>query len=448
MANQNVTDIDSLPQMVRNKESRHLIDDAISAYRGDALRSAIISTWNAVVNDIIAKARELKILGDPEATKFVDRLDTYINDEKIGEMQRIERNILSTAEKRLMIITPQEHRMLKRIKEDRDMCAHPAFMKGNKLLFQPSPDLVRSHIVYALECLLIHIPLQGESVINKFKSDVTSISFPSNSDGVRKFISEKYLSRSKEFLVENMIIEILNIPFSSGNDDFFKMRRQLSWALSEISRRKPDTFARIAQTFIGQQTHVATQKNLLSICIFLGIEPRIWSWVTEPIRLNLLELINNSTASELIEHYVFDAYYISDLSQHLANKINSLDRLEQVQIISNHPYQEFISLAIHIYSQSQSFQEANFIGSTLISKLSPKFDKDAVVSLINNAVLKNGHVCHSWGTQEILVTVFDSTIRYLPHTRTHWKSLVDTMTKFNENNQGYITSLPQIRSRL
>lgn len=447
MTSQSVTDIDSLPNMVRNLNSRRLIDDAIAAYRGDALRSAIVSTWNAIVNDIIAKTRELVALEDIDAIRYIERLDEYIEDEKIGEIQRLERDILKFAEKKIKIINSQEARILNRIKEDRHMCAHPAFVKGEKTIFQPSPDLVRSHIVSALQCLLICPPLQGHSVLVKFKSDVVSTSFPSTYDSVKTYVNKKYLSASKETLIENMIIEILRIPFSVGEDEFARKRHQLAWTLSEISLKKPDIFLKVAQSFISQQNHISTEQRMLGICVYLGVEPIIWSWLSDPIKLNLIEIIKNANAADLIENFVFDAYYIPDLSQHLANKISSLYVNDQITIISNHPYKEFIALGISIYQTCGTYEWANFVGNTVIERLASQFEGSDVIRLLG-AVKQNGNICYSVATQDTLAIVFDATNQYLERTRECWKDLVETMTQFNQGNQELPTSYPKIRSRL
>ena len=55
LVGQGLTDIDSLALAVRDPESKRLVGEALSAYRGGALRSAIVSTWIAVDYDIIAK---------------------------------------------------------------------------------------------------------------------------------------------------------------------------------------------------------------------------------------------------------------------------------------------------------------------------------------------------------------------------------------------------------
>ena len=84
-----VTDIDALALSVRDAESRRLVNEAITAYRGGALRSALISTWIAVAYDIVAKARELAAQGEAAPKEFVDRLDNAIKNNDKG-MNRAE----------------------------------------------------------------------------------------------------------------------------------------------------------------------------------------------------------------------------------------------------------------------------------------------------------------------------------------------------------------------
>ena len=68
---QGLTDIDSLALAVRDPESKRLIIEAISAYRGGAFRFAIVSTWIAVDYDIMAEAKELAAHGDAAAIACV-----------------------------------------------------------------------------------------------------------------------------------------------------------------------------------------------------------------------------------------------------------------------------------------------------------------------------------------------------------------------------------------
>ena len=146
---QGITDIDTLALAVRDRESRRLIAEAITAYRGGALRSAIISTWIAVSFDIIAKARELATQGEAAPKAFVEDLDVAIANRDIKKMQAIESDLLNVANDQLQLFAPHEFDALERLQRDRNLCAHPAFIVEDEL-YQPSLELVRSHIVHAL----------------------------------------------------------------------------------------------------------------------------------------------------------------------------------------------------------------------------------------------------------------------------------------------------------
>ena len=162
-----LTDIDSLCLAVRDRESHRLISEAITAYRGGAFRSAIMSTWIAVAYDIIAKARELAAQGEAAPKVFVDELDVAIEHNAVPKLQRIEGELLKTANEKLLLFAPHEFVAFTRLQEDRNLCAHPAFVLEDEL-YKPTPDLVRTHIVQALQYLLTHAPLQGKSAVGRF----------------------------------------------------------------------------------------------------------------------------------------------------------------------------------------------------------------------------------------------------------------------------------------
>jgi hypothetical protein len=133
MTGQSLTDIDALALNVRDRESRRLIVEAISAYRGGALRSAIMSTWIAVAFDIIAKARELAAHGEAAPKTFMQELDLAITNRDIKKMQTIETDLLKTANEQLQLLAPHELSALERLQKDRNLCAHPAFIVEDEL---------------------------------------------------------------------------------------------------------------------------------------------------------------------------------------------------------------------------------------------------------------------------------------------------------------------------
>ncbi len=446
MSIQAVTDIDILALAVRDRESRRLIEEAITAYRGGALRSAIMSVWIAVVHDIFSKARELAGQGDGASIAFVERLDKAIEHKNITQMQGLERELLETAKSDLQLVTPHEHETLRRIQEDRHLCAHPAFITEDEL-FQPSPDLVRSHLVHALQCLLIHAPLQGKSALNRFKSDVLSPSFPSTEEGIKTFVSAKYLNRSKDALVANLIKVLIKAPFLEGEEELLKKKRQLAWSLSEVAARKTRIFEEIARPFVSQFFDGVGDDRLLNICAFIGAEQQLWGWLTDPVKLRLVRLIEQCAIEDLKEHLVFDAFSIPELADTLLAKFTSFDTTERAQLLSDSPCREFVPFGIEIYSSAGSYRESERLGQTVVIPLAPHFEANDV-GLLLDAVLGNSQISYASGTSDVLDEVFELTSAVLPTARDHWQRFVDEMTAQHGGKPDTPYSYPSIRAKL
>ncbi len=73
-----LSDIEALVLQCHTESSRLYIAEAISCYKAGAYRSAIVSTWIAVVFDLIDKIRELAISGDGKAKVLYDKYEKYI----------------------------------------------------------------------------------------------------------------------------------------------------------------------------------------------------------------------------------------------------------------------------------------------------------------------------------------------------------------------------------
>ncbi|GAA3086305.1 hypothetical protein GCM10020000_86180 [Streptomyces olivoverticillatus] len=91
-------------------------------------RAAIVATWTAVCTDIIHKLYQLAEDGDGKAAEIVAKLN-----EARGKLDGAAIKIVEDVEKKLLedaldleLIDGIEHRQLLRLKEDRNLCAHPA----------------------------------------------------------------------------------------------------------------------------------------------------------------------------------------------------------------------------------------------------------------------------------------------------------------------------------
>jgi hypothetical protein len=446
MINSGLTDMDSLCLAVRDIESRRLISEAITAYRGGASRSAIMSTWIAVAYDIISKARELAAQGETAPKAFIIELDAAIASSDIPKRQNIERQLLVTANETLQLLAPHEFDALRRLYDDRHLCAHPAFIADDEL-FQPTPELVRTHIIHALQYLLIHAPLQGKSAIARFEADILSASFPTSNHDIGAFVRSKYLDRAKDALVDNLIKGLLTAPFGAERTKFDGKERQLAQTLHEIAAAKPGIYDRITPAFIERRFESVTDDVLLKICPLLEADTRIWEWISNPVRIRVRTLLLSASLDDLKSSGAFDAFVIPELADALMERFDTFNESAQVGIISENPRSEFVSRAIELYSGSGGWRYAENIGRALIVQLAPFFSADDIKRTLD-AVIGNGQIWGAAGTPTILETVFDKCKPVLAEARPHWQSFVDAMTLLHRGDANAHHSYPGIREKL
>ena len=129
-----LTDLDELAERVRDPGSLDYLVEAIDAHRGGAQRAAIVSTWVALTYDLMQKIRELAALGDAQAVQFTADVDRAVANSDVPKQLKIERDLLETARDRFELISPHEFQELARLREDRHLCAHPAFVSEDALL--------------------------------------------------------------------------------------------------------------------------------------------------------------------------------------------------------------------------------------------------------------------------------------------------------------------------
>ncbi len=443
---QGLTDMDSMALNVRDPESKRLISEAISAYRGGALRSAIISTWIAVDYDIIAKARELSVHGDGAASELIKNLDKAIHNSDLKVSQSIESNLLSTAHNRLQLFSPHEYEDLTRLQKDRHLCAHPAFAT-EEALFQPTPELVRTHIVHALKHLLINAPLQGKSAIERFHSDLLSPSYPVDSDSISIFIREKYLNRAKDVMVINLIKTLLFAPFGKESAKYAEKIRQVARTLYEVSKSKQALYDATAKDYIEKKFEDIPDGLLLNISTYLEYDQRIWQWMSQPTRIRFKTLLKHANPEILKTHSAFDAFSIPELAEILLSRFNSFDQEVQISIISQNPLREFIAPAIQIYGNSGNYRTAEIRGRTLILPLAHLLTAEDINVLLE-CIKSNSQIYEASGTPEILNNIFDLSISIINDTKLFWQAFIAEMIKNNNGKTDAYYSYPDIRNKL
>lgn len=423
-----LTDLDELALTVREIKAKSYITEAIDAYRGGAYRAAIVSTWIAVTFDIISKIRELASQGDGAAKTIVEELDKAIVVKDVRKLQKLEDDLLNKAHVDFEFLSSHEFLDLSRLKEDRNLCAHPAFV-AEDALFEPEPERVRLHIVHAVKYLLQHQPVQGKSALVRLVADIKSISFPNEIETAYVFLNEKYLNRAKTVLVQNLIVAFLKALLHGDDPDLPPaFSNQISLTLRAIARKYPDVYEIRMRERLPTIAEGLTDSLVPNIFQLLGADPRCWAWIGEPVRIRIKTMVNLGVAQPASRNIVFEAVNVEELRPIIINAFYSLKADSQIGVIASIPRPEFAERAIQIYSSASSYRGAESLGASVIAPMIQHFSSAEVVKVLET-VKQNNQIWDAGGTPKVLEELFDGTVKHITVTRNAWKELFDFLAQ-------------------
>jgi hypothetical protein len=445
-------DLDELVLTVRDKTSQSYILEAVNTYRGGAYRAAVISAWIAVAYDIISKIRELAGQGDPAASQFILQLDGAIQRNDITRLSVIEEQLLEIAHRDFEFLSRQEFENLLRLKRDRNICAHPAFA-DDEILFQPTAEITRAHIVHAILHLLQHRPMQGKSALNKILADIQRPSFPTEPQRIADFLSDKYLNRAKDALVRNLVIVLLKTLLRGDDPDFSGKEDQIIHSLITVSNSHRQIYELVMAEKLPEIVSSLTDPQLMSIFRLFGADPRCWNWLDSPTRIQVRELLNKTLTSpnllSLVRSYeVFNAMNVGELSDPLMTIFVTLSPEDQTLIISENPRSEFADIAIDLYSNARTFRGAEALGERLILPMASHFQADHINRILETA-MANNQIWDAGGTPDILVELFDATVNHLDETQASWVRFQRFVSEQSEGTpEDYFLHYHGLRRRL
>ncbi len=429
-------DLDELVLTVRNDISKSYILEGINAYKGGAYRSAIISTWIAITYDIISKIREIAEQGDPDAKNEIINFENHLELSKtdksvIKKLQDFENELLEKALNKFEFINPTEHKYLERIKEDRNLSAHPAFVDSESL-FQPSGELVRSHIVHSIKYLLCHQPVQGKAAFDRIVRDVKRISFPKDYSAVKIYLGKKYFDNSKEVLIKKLasgfLSGLLNGEVSKDGNEL-----NVTNTLLVIQEKFPTVFESRLKKILPKIIEEIDDENLWNFLIFLGSNQSSWYFLDEPSKIRVSEFlkIKSKERSERLNKFgLIKSLDIPDLN----------DTIEELKELVNSEVEN----AIEEYGDSGSYYSAFENGKKLILPLIPNFNSENVKNFIE-AILNNNHdqILHAAGSEQIIEAVYDDTLYLLDKTKKYWLKI---LPRFEENEDKYERLIEKIKT--
>jgi hypothetical protein len=353
-------DLDILLTRIRRTQSKVYFLDAVRAYKAGALRAALTSAWVALVYDLIAKYRELSALGDAGATAFIQGWDAATAANDVRRLLQLEATILDDATNVTQVVNRIAHTHLQRLRDDRHLCAHPAF-SAEAELFEPSPELVRLHLVNVVDLVLSQDPLQGKAIFDLFDVDVQSAGFPGRHARILDYVEQRYLERVRPQNIRNFGAVLAKSLLKGVPPQWETQGRKIVSSLVAIRERAAPSWPDVAAAIVRLIDTLEPQHRPRAIA-YVAAFPDFWPLLQEPTRTALQETVENTEAATLTDYAILAGVTLPQFRARLLKVISELDGDSLLKALAVEPLADLWPRAVALYEGSGSYRgsEANF----------------------------------------------------------------------------------------
>lgn len=431
--------------MTHDSLTRQYLQESVTCLRSGATRASVIATWVAVQYDILSKARELAAQGEPAAQRLVAEFDAARNAGNVPRLQKLEAELLSRACNELSLITFREHEDLKRLAQDRNHCAHPAF-ESDLELFDPSPELARVHIVSAANALFARAPVQGRTALRRLTSDLVQASYPSYTDDAVRYLQERYYKSAKPSVARSLVHAAIKHVLSAPAPELEPHNRRVVDVIEAAHAHNAFTFGEHSRDLWSRLIPECSEARLPVALHAIGRVPMLWIYTPAAPQIRLRAAIAQADWEDNQWDLALTTLGISELAQVVVETLSGKPKHVQLRAIAAHPHARFCDMAIQIFSESAGFRSAESNASSLLMPYSALFDADQV-SRVVLAADKNGQIWLASQMPELLCEFFDSTIKSLPDTAGAWRTfMTNRLDRSDDETDHY--AYPELRQRL
>ncbi len=390
-----LTDLDALILTVRNILSRSYIEEAVRAYRAGSYKAAIVAVWVAVSFDIISKIREIAEAGDAAARDFVTEFDRNVTANNTTRLLAMEANLLEDAEQKFSFIDAITRRHFERLKQDRNLCAHPAFTADGNL-FPPEPELVRLYIVEAVRNLLSQWPVQGRTIIDAFDQDFKSAAFPTRAEEVLRYVEGRFLQHSRRNVLTSFAQVVAKALLKGTPPGWETKLSTLPYVLSAVKTHDAAIWTSEVRPKLVQLIETATDDYLPNTYSLLSVFPDVVAALPSPAVDRLKAFIENSLPIEA-NLGMFAAATIPELRDAAVAKFSATENIVMLgAALKLYPLQVYWPPALQRFRRVGSFRGAEALYGSLVMPFQAIATPSQLIELLN-VVVDNSQISSAAG---------------------------------------------------
>ncbi|MGD1808611.1 hypothetical protein ACP6PL_24685 [Dapis sp. BLCC M126] len=439
-----LADLGALLLEIEDENIRAYAGEAIASYSAGAYRSAIVSIWIAIVYDLY---RKFRILSETYHDKAAKQNIKEIDNKRKNKDASWEREILKYACEKVKMITNLEYEHLDRVQKDRHRCAHPV-LDSEGLLFQPTPELARTHIRSAIEVLLSQPPIIGKALEEALKRDVEGQYFPDDLEGVRNFLSGRhFLVGSEKYLVNLIKLSLKKVlcPDTPSNES--RITKNYLLVIECLVKDYRNVFESLERKRLSDILGKTDDNRLQNLALLFNIDNKFWDDCPENVKEKFKCLLKEEKA-DLIFYRIFVVHLLPDIKKDIITTykniyqfsdknysifIRGLKRAKANRKESAILAKEIVQLNMNIFTNSNSFKSGRENAERHIRPIVPIMTDEDIKYLLEQTVTNNQLIDCIF----ILKELFQETINTYPDTLPLWKNFYESISTIYKNQNAW-----------
>ncbi|MFD3565032.1 hypothetical protein ACFWVU_36040 [Streptomyces sp. NPDC058686] len=386
-------DLELQIKRVWHQEVRPLVAEAYRCYTTGSSRACIVLTWTSVCTDLIHKLYQLAEDGEGEAEALVKRIDGArgkSDRDAVRTMLEVENTILDVAAK-LELIDFVEKRELERLKEDRNLAAHPSLRPLGEL-FTPTTEYARAHLTAAVESLLVHPPSQGRKARDRFRDHVGEVSFVGSSAYLAQVFFDRVKSGTRRNIVAFAAKEALLELTGVGALSEMVMADRYATCLRAFAERDravvQDAIASVIGRLGQQPLHVQ-----IRALVRLGDLDAFWDQVDEAMRTQLGDYVEQIdlpdgydplTADQIGVLGLVELKHVRMALPALEPKFQGLSAWQKASVIRHRPGPYVAGYVADILEAAQSWRTAESTAKQTVSTCAPYVTSEQLSDILSS----------------------------------------------------------------
>lgn len=380
--------IENLAGNIFSSKTKEYFQEVIQTYYTNCYRSSVVMLYSVVISDLIYKLEELKdVYNDEVAKKILQEIEGL--QQANPKSPDWENKLIEMISSRTRLLEISDVENINQLQKHRHLSAHPV-LNQTSILFKPSKENVKSHIVNMLKGVLTKPPILSTKIFNELLKDLAfnRDRFTEDKD-LKRFLVAKYFRNLRQETLNDIFKKLWKLIFKLENEEC-NVNREINYRTLLIIYNL--NTSEILKLLKNEESHF--NGILHGICTkyffnFLFETPKVYNDLSELNKLHIDSEIKGSLDLKLLSWFVFPS--IEEFHVFIIDTINKERTFfvsKEIMIKLKNLYKDFdkkfeyFDLVILIFAKSQSFDTADSNFNNLIEPYLVDFNNEQLTSIV------------------------------------------------------------------